>query len=148
MIQTAKMKLYLDIDGVILGKNNLGLIELIPETESILKYTRSFFDCYWLSTQSRHSKEDVYKYLKPFFNYLDIRLIDHIKPLSWGTLKTEAIDFNSCFIWIDDAPLQYELDILKKAGCIDNWLCVDSYKYFDMLTVDLIESKRQYLLSK
>lgn len=137
------MKLYLDVDGVLLGKNSKGEIALIPDIEEILIYTRNHFDCYWLTTHGRYGIDGVIAYIKPYFIGQDLSLLSHIKPLLWKTLKTEAIDFDSPFIWIDDSPLDFEIQILKEKGCLESWLHVDTYKDFNDLTVERLEKKHK-----
>jgi len=136
------VQLYLDIDGVILGKNEQGEITPIPDIEDFLRYTKAHFDSYWLSTHSRYKKEDVFDYLQPYFPPRALSLLEHIRPAFWRTLKTEAIDFAHPFIWIDDHPLLYEIEILRKKGCFRNWLHVDTYDNYRDLTVGLLEKKR------
>lgn len=75
-----KVILYLDIDGVLLGRNLNGEISLIPNIEEFLAYTRENFDCYWLTTHGRHDLEGVIKYLRPYFTGSDLSLLEHIKP--------------------------------------------------------------------
>ncbi len=139
------IKLYLDIDGVLLGRNEGGEIALIPQIAEILAFTRERFDCYWLSTHSNHGIEGVLSYLGPFFPGSKIKQIDHVKAIPWKTLKTEAIDFSRPFLWIDDSPLACELDILRQYGCYDNWLCVDAYHDFSGLTVVLLKKCSEML---
>lgn len=141
------IKLYLDIDGVILGKNGKGEIAPILDIEDFLRYTKANYDCYWLSTHSRYNKEDAIDYLRPYFRPPALSLLEHIQPAFWRTLKTEAIDFAHSFIWIDDRPLLFEIEILRKKGCLRNWLQVDSYKNYHDLTVELLERKRLEILS-
>jgi hypothetical protein len=141
-----RLTLYLDIDGVILGKNQDGEIALIPQIDKLLDFILKNFDCCWLSTQSRHSKEDAINYLAPYFKGHDLNLLNHIKHVEWNILKTEAIDFNSPFIWIDDDPLVHEIEILKKKGCLRNWLQVDTYRDFHALSVELLQRKKDEVL--
>jgi hypothetical protein len=136
-----RLNLYLDIDGVLLGRNEKDEIALIPNIEEILAFTRKRFDCYWLSTHSRHGIEGVLSYLGPYFPGSTIRMIDHIKAIPWKTLKTEAIDFDRPFLWIDDSPLEFELAILRKKGCLASWLCVDAYHDYGDLSVRLIKKR-------
>lgn len=41
-------------------------------------------------------------------------MLKKIKPTNWDTLKTEAIDFESNYFWIDDNPMEAEQKILKE----------------------------------
>ncbi len=141
-----RINLYLDIDGVLLGKNPMGEIALIPNIEEFFVYTRDNFNCFWLTTHGRHGIEDVYAYLKSFFQGREKSLFKHFRTLQWNTLKTDVIDFELPFIWIDDAPLEYEIEILRKKGCLRNWMHVDtSRNYFD-LTIEKVEARRLELL--
>ena len=40
-------------------------------------------------------------------------------------LKTEAVDFNSEFIWLDDFPFEAEKKVLNKYNRIDALIVVD-----------------------
>jgi len=61
-----------------------------------------------------------------------------VKPVTWKTLKTEAIDLKSDFYWLDDQLLQMEREILEKAGRLDRWIRVDTRANHS----DLIRAKR------
>lgn len=43
----------------------------------------------------------------------------------WGALKTDAIDFSSEFIWLDDYIMNAELAVLKENGCADSVYRID-----------------------
>jgi hypothetical protein len=145
--QRDKMVIYLDIDGVVLGKNEHGRIALIPNFRSLLRYLRKNYECRWLTTHGRHNADDVIRYLKPFLKGINARELRFIKAVPWKPLKTEAIEFDSLFIWVDDQPLQFELDILRKKGCLNRWLKVDTYTNYRELTIARIEAKRREVLA-
>ncbi len=109
-------KLYLDIDGVILTKKHTSQADNLEE---FIDFILKNFECYWLTTHCKGDKNVTLKYLA---QYLEITLIDKlkaIKPTMWSTLKTEAIDMNDDFIWIDDEPMQAEIEKLIEAGKLD-----------------------------
>ena len=143
MIKSMEMNLYIDVDGVLLGRNEADEIALIPDIEGILLYSKENFTCFWLTTHGRYGTDDVISYLKPYAKGIDLSLFNHIQAAPWNTLKTEAIDFSKPFIWIDDKPLQVELRILKDRGCLKSWLHVDSFSNFYDLTVEKIREKKQ-----
>lgn len=143
-----KMTLYLDVDGVILGRNSNGDSVLIPNIEKIFHYCNKYFKCCWLSTHGRHSTEDVLDYLWPYSRDINFSIFKKIEAVRWNTLKTEAIDFSGPFIWIDDHPLDAEIKILKNNRCFKNWLHVDTYQNIMDLTEEKIEALRQVLLQK
>lgn len=116
-------KLYLDIDGVLLTNRNPraadGAIELI-------NFILSMFDCYWLTTHCRESSStNVLRMLASYFPQSVIEKLKQIKPTQWNTLKTEAIDFNSDFYWLDDYVLEAEKKELEHHKCLNNLLLVD-----------------------
>ena len=145
--QKAKMVIYLDIDGVVLGKNEHGKIALIPNFKAILSYLRKNYECRWLTTHGRYDTDDVIRYLKPYLKGINPDELKFIKAVPWRTLKTETIEFDSPFIWVDDQPLQFELDILRERGLLDRWLKVDTYKAYRELTIARIEAKRREVLA-
>ena len=111
------MNLYLDIDGVLLDYNTdtyaKGAIELI-------EYVTSEFDCYWLTTHCKGDSTPTIKYLSGYFPPEIIEKLKKVKPTYWETLKTEAIDFDKNFIWLDDYPFQAELSVLENFGMPDS----------------------------
>ena len=145
--QRDKMVIYLDIDGVVLGKNEKGNIALIPNFKAILSYLRKNYECRWLTTHGRHNADDVIRYLKPYLKGISAKELRFIKVVPWRTLKTETIEFDSLFIWVDDQPLQFELDILRKKGFLNRWLKVDTYTNYRELTIAKIETKRREVLA-
>jgi hypothetical protein len=50
-------------------------------------------------------------------------------------LKTEAIDISEDFYWLDDAPLQAEIDYLKKNGVLNRLFIVDLERKDELLNI-------------
>ena len=72
---------------------------------------------YWLTTHCRDGTTDsVSAYLKRGIDDDIYALVEKIKPARWNTLKTEAIDLNSEFLWFDDVIFRSEYRVLEKAG--------------------------------
>ncbi|MDZ4758810.1 MAG: hypothetical protein SGJ10_11835 [Bacteroidota bacterium] len=104
-------KLYIDIDGIILASRPTKVANFaIP----FIHYIIENFDCYWLTTHCKGNTTNVMRYLKKYFDEDTMKLLMKIKPTNWKNLKTEAIDFTTDFIWIEDNPLEEERAILKK----------------------------------
>ena len=114
-------KLYLDIDGVILNKDLSPAKHLKEFLERILPR----YNVYWLTTHCSGSSEDTLNYLSRFLDLEIINLLKSVKPTTFNTLKTEAIDFNSEFIWFDDYLFDSEIRELEKHGVKDSWVQVD-----------------------
>jgi hypothetical protein len=62
-----------------------------------------------------------------------VELLTSIKPTSWATSKLEGIDLRSPFIWIDDQPLQVEIEELQECGLLDRWVKGDLLNEPDQL---------------
>jgi len=121
--------LYIDIDGVLLGNGTHGAYEvcLAKHAKEFLTFALENFDCYWLTTHCKDGNiEGAIKALKPYAGADFLQLVEQVQPVTWETLKTEAIQLSSDFYWVDDSPLQYEIDCLEENGCIDRWIDVCS----------------------
>lgn len=138
------MDLYLDIDGVLLDYDNdsyaNGAIEFID-------YVTSEFNCYWLTTHCKGDTKPAIEYLSKYFQSNTIEKLKTIKPTYWEDLKTEGIDFDKSFIWIDDYPFQAELAVLENFGVSDSIYKVDLRKDNELFNVlnylkGIIEKKR------
>lgn len=134
------MKLYLDIDGVLLGKRGT-----IPDgLEEFLKFAVANFDCHWLTT---HCKGDARTALRYLANYLPEQMMDvlkTLKPTNWDAMKTEGIDFTEPFIWLDDQPFEAELQMLAKQGCEGSLIVVDLNNLGELERIEnLLETKSQ-----
>ena len=105
------VKLYIDIDGVLLTTKRTQRPKYAVE---FIDYIVSNFDCYWLTS---HCKEGnityLIQYLSDYYGSETIKKCKRISPTSWKTAKTEAIDFNSDFYWLDDYVFEFEKNVLK-----------------------------------
>ena len=116
--------LYLDIDGVILIKVD----DEVKEADNLLeflKYATEKFDCYWLTTHCKGDSTTAIEYLKNKVSAEAHGYLTKLKPTNWRTLKTEAIDFNKDFIWIDNYIMDAEKEVLKKNNCLDKYIKID-----------------------
>lgn len=108
-------KMYLDIDGTMIhedltenyGKPAAGLEEFLIALRP--------YDTFWLTTHCReadasYARTKMKKVLSPEY-YEDI---DRIQPTAWIDLKTEALDWNSDFIWFDNDIFDAERKILER----------------------------------
>lgn len=117
-------KLYLDIDGVILTKDGRPAEGAEPLLDFILKH----FDCYWLTTHCRHGVNKTQSYLSQYFPTEFSQKFLAFKETDWTDLKTEAIDLESEFFWLEDYPLSAEFQVLMRHDKIGSLLKVDLTK--------------------
>lgn len=117
------IKVYIDVDGVLLTKHNT---TAAPYAVDLIDYVVNNYDCYWLTTHCRYGNADrLLDMLAHYFPSNVMEKMRQIKPTKWDTLKTEAIDFNSDFYWIDDYVFNVEIEVLKKKSCLNRLLLVD-----------------------
>lgn len=135
-----KPRLYLDIDGVLLTKRHTSAP---PGILPLVVFAVTNFDCYWLSTHCKGDSRTALAYLARFYEPQDLSLFAVVKPTNWETLKTEGIDFQSNFFWLDDAPFQAEQAVLKQHGLLDRLVVVDLEK---QRAIEYILQKLQALL--
>ena len=71
-------------------------------------------------------------------------LVRSVEPTTWSGDKTSGIDLTSDFVWIDDAPLGFEIDALKSRNLFDRLVVVDSNKDDDALlrAIDAVSAIR------
>jgi len=128
------MNIYLDIDGVLLANEKF----LSVGAEEFVKYVVTRYPTYWLTTHCMDDDpslaiENVGKLCKPE----TVELLRKIKPTSWVTAKTEAIDFTKLFLWFDDDLYDDEREELVKRRLLDSWVEIDLDKnpnqLFDLL---------------
>jgi len=126
--------LFTDIDGVLLGRSaEAGKPALAEHSTEYLEFCLDHFDCYWLTTHCRGSVDTVIDYLAPYADARFIALAEKIKPTQFKTFKTEAL-FGD-FIWVDDQPTAYELQVLEERDQLDRWYQVNTRKNPDELSI-------------
>ena len=145
------IRAYIDIDGVLI-RSGTGGPELIPRFRRIIRYLKKHFDCYWLTTHVRHDSGSAgasWK-LAPFLKErrIDRQVLDGIKPTTWQTLKTEAIDFAQPFIWLEDNILSVERQILEERCRLNSLVEVDWKKRPMRLTVRRLRKARKDILRR
>ena len=135
------MNLFTDVDGVLLGKAIVtGEPVLAEYSTEYLEFCLDNFDCYWLTTHCRGTIDTVIDYLAPYADPEFMALAEKIKPTDFKTFKTEAL-FGD-FIWVDDQPTAYELQVLEEKNQLDRWYQVNTRKNPDEL-LSLIRSLQQ-----
>ena len=111
------MKLYIDIDGVLL---NYDTDTRADHSVELIDYITKEFDCYWLTTHCKGDSAPAIEYLSGYFPPEIIEKLKKVKPTYWEDLKTEGIDFDRNFIWLDDYPFNAELSVLENFGVSDS----------------------------
>ena len=135
------IKLYLDIDGVLLTAKHTRAAEGVDE---FVDFVTTHFECYWLTTHCKGESRTALKYLVQFMQSETIKkLEDAVRPTNWDALKTEAIDFESDFYWLDDSPLPVERRILEDNGVGDRLVLIDLERPSELANIGL---ELKYLL--
>ena len=139
------MILYLDIDGVLLNYDSDIRADYSIE---LIDFITNEFDCYWLTTHCKGDATPAIEYLSDYFPAETVEKLKTIKPTYWEDLKTEGIDFDKSFIWLDDYPFQAELSVLEHFGASDSIYRVDLRNENELLTIlnhlkGIVEKRRQ-----
>jgi len=115
---------YIDIDGVILTKGVVPALHL----DKFLKYVLDKYSVFWLTSRCHGDSKYTLSYLSKFFPEETVHLLKQIKPTNFQVDKTEAIDFNKRFFWLDNEIFESEKTTLIKNGKYDSWIEVDLIK--------------------
>ena len=126
------IKLYLDIDGVLLHTKKPCAAEYAAE---FIDYVTANFDCYWLTTHCKGDATTAQQYLSEYFPAEVMEKISRVKPTNWDALKTDAINFDEKFYWLDDYPFRAELDVLKQHNQEKRCIVVDLNNYNELKNV-------------
>lgn len=132
--KTKIMDLYLDIDGVLL---NTRVQKPANNLDFFVKFITEEYNCYWLTTHCKGNSLTAINYLKQYISTESLERLKFVKPTNWSTLKTEGINFDNEFIWLEDAPFQAEVKILEKHNKENNLILVDLNNSNEL--VDIIE---------
>lgn len=131
------MNIYLDIDGVLLA-NDLNPANYA--NEFLRKVLSEYPDStYWLTTHCNGDAAVPIQHIGHLFESDVQELMKLIKPTSWQTAKTRAIDFDNPFLWFDDDLFFEEEQELRKHNVLDNRIAVDLSKNPNQLK-DFIDS--------
>ncbi|RZJ93068.1 MAG: hypothetical protein EOO60_06085 [Hymenobacter sp.] len=117
------IKIYLDIDGVLLTAKHT---QAAQGVDDFVDFVTAHFECYWLTTHCKGDSKSAIKYLMQFMQPATTeKLKAAVHPTNWDALKTEALDFETDFYWLDDKPLQVEQARLKENGVSDRLILVN-----------------------
>ena len=126
------MNLYLNIDGVLLNQDSNTRADYSIE---LIDYITNEFDCYWLTSHCNGDTKPTIKHLANYFPSETIEKLKTIKPTYWDKKKTEGIDFDKSFIWLEDHPLESELSVLHNFGASDSLYLVNLGNKEELLIV-------------
>jgi hypothetical protein len=109
-----------------LGRSKAGKPEVVlaPHAEEFIDSALRHFDCYWLTTHCDGTSESVLKVLRPYSSDSLVKKLSAVRPTRFRTLKTEALAGD--FYWLDDSPLQAEIEWLRSRGLLARWIEVNS----------------------
>lgn len=117
------MNIYFDIDGVLKGVDSP-----VEDLSELVTYALDNFPghVYWLTTHCKDGANNAIYALQDVFEaeLLD-RMAAEIQPTDWGTLKTDAINFDEPFLWLDDDLYDEERAVLDGHHALDGHILMD-----------------------
>jgi len=121
-----RWNLFLDVDGVLLGKCDTHSAEVVraKHVREFLEFALTNFECYWLTTHCQGIASAVVDLIRPYGADDVLGMLSKIRPTRFVTLKTEAL-FGD-FFWLDDAPIAAEKAWLTEHGLLDRWIEVNT----------------------
>lgn len=122
--------LYIDMDGVLVSTDLEGFYpSLKPDALDFVQWAvKSGFRCHYLTCWR---EKDIHKQFPqlPKFHYCE-----------WKDLKTEAIDFNKPFYWLEDGCTTDEYAVLKLRRKLNSYIYIDPKDEY-ALTKLMMEAK-------
>jgi len=120
-VLAVNMKIYLDIDGVLVGRGR----KPAPYVVEFLKKATENHDCHWATTHCKGDTVPVMDYIKGILPVEAIEYCKLIKAIEWSHKKTEIFDYESDFLWFEDAPFEFEKEVLAQHDKSDSLVLVD-----------------------
>ncbi|MCU0862326.1 MAG: hypothetical protein MUC36_00920 [Planctomycetes bacterium] len=126
------MKVFLDVDGVLLGTDRERPQRLLLADHALdfLAFALARAEVYWLTPHCRGDARAVVDHIVRHSKASDrervMKLAPQVRATDYRGLRTEALPADGRFVWLDDAPEQGELAMLRGRGWLDRWLFVDT----------------------
>jgi hypothetical protein len=124
--------IYLDIDGVLLTKNQ----QPANYANEFLRYVLGEYpdSTYWLTTRCNGDATVPVRQIGHLFEPDVLELMKKIKPTARElTAKTHSIDFNKPFLWFDDNLFYEEREALLAHDVFEDLIQVNLVKDPDQL---------------
>lgn len=138
------MNLYMDIDGVLLTKD-----QRIPaDASNLVRYAIKHFNCYWLTTHCRTGTNRAVESLSRFYTGEDLSMLNRFRGTDWNNSKTEAINWSEPFVWLEDWPFNFEIEQLKRNDCYDSLVQINLTNENELSKVIRILDKKIYQFRK
>jgi len=138
------VQVFLDVDGVLLGldRERPSRLALADHAIDFLAFLLARAKVSWLSPHCRGDARPLVEHLVRHSKAADrerlLTLVGKVQATDWRTLRTDALPLDGRFVWLDDAPEQGELAMLRGRGWLDRWLFVDTREEPD----DLVRAQR------
>ena len=113
------VNIYLDVDGVLRGTASPR-----SDVQNLVEFILTNFpeSTYWLTTHCRRGVNHCARALR---GYLSDNLVDRmeaiIQPTDWQVMKTDAIDMEQDFVWLDDNLFESEMKVLEANHVVDGF---------------------------
>jgi squalene cyclase len=118
-----KSILYIDVDGVLFGEYN-GFFQLRPNVLGFLDWCNQYFECRWLTCWGKDQLESLSLRIYGEAIFKKIKYIRWCRDGDYSH-KTQGINFNEDWFWIDDELCKAEKEDLESRGMLDRHIKVN-----------------------
>lgn len=109
------MKIYLDIDGVMVTSHHKQMPYLKEFLDLVFSISNG--EVYWLTAHCQYGdNSEALDYLHLQVDSEIYEILKKLKATEWETSKTEGIDLSEEFLWFDDNIFAVEYKELEKVG--------------------------------
>lgn len=126
------MKVFLDIDGVLLGtdRERPSRLALADHAVGFLRFVVQRFDVAWIAPQARAGADAAVQHLVRHTPLSERELVMQVaakvRAARWFERRTDALPADGAFVWFDDGPSQEEMAFLKQRKWLDRWQWIDT----------------------
>ncbi|MBL8733285.1 MAG: hypothetical protein JNN13_13020 [Planctomycetes bacterium] len=126
------MKVFLDIDGVLLGNDPTrpSRLGLAAHALDLLTFVLARAEVHWLSPRCRGDARAAVDHLvlhtPPSDRERLLTLAQRVRATDYHDHRAEALPADGNFVWLDDEPSPAELAALRARGWLERWLWVDT----------------------
>jgi hypothetical protein len=131
--------LYCEVRNILIRQVGFG-VDLAPHAVEFLRWATGHHQPHWLTTYAPPAILTAFSACRswPDAQHEIEPLIKGIAVAAWSNEKSDAIDLESDFYWIDSNPSSVDLINLTQKSCLDRWVEVNTEVFPDALLATMV----------